>query len=258
MYHLDTKNLGKGAYYSKDWLGKYCPSVGELEKLILKYAYSPCMWAGGERKKVNFRHAEWIALDFDAGPSLKAISKVFKEYVHIVATTKSHQVKKENGSIGDRFRVILKLSEAIYHGPTYENTVTHYIEKYGADAACKDSSRFFWPSVKIIQSAYFGQVIEPLVPKRKSRKYNDWLKKNAAHYKKNGVLPANVALYLERGSNLGRNKTSYCIAKDLAKLGYTVEQTVYLIMSSAIPNCGDHVFTETECKRAVVSAFGEK
>lgn len=54
----------------------------------------------------NFIEKIAIELDYDGGFSLENALSLFRNYKHIIGTTKSHRVKKE-GKIEDRFRVIL-------------------------------------------------------------------------------------------------------------------------------------------------------
>lgn len=256
MFHSDTKNLGNGKMYWKGWRGKYVPTTGEVCDLILKYACSPCMWGAGIRKKENFRYAEWIGLDFDEGMTLETAKATFKPYMHVIATTKSHGIEK-NGVTCDRFRVILKTKDRIKNRDDYEATVESLIREHGADKACKDAARFFWPCKEIIVSKYFGQtirVIDSSQVKKKIEAYRERRRKKFQQMHKNGSLPDYIVNKLRFGVSSNRNDACYSVAAALAELGRSEEDCFSMIFNSSIPiDRTDNV--EKEVREAVGRGF---
>ena len=80
----------------------------ELQSFIISNNWSPIIFKNNYRKSINFKSCQFLVLDYDDGYSLNKAIEEFKNYKHIIATTKSHQVKKGD-KVCDRFRVILFL-----------------------------------------------------------------------------------------------------------------------------------------------------
>ena len=128
------------------WTVKY------LEKCICRTIWSPIKYREGIRLESHFLGAMVCALDFD-GPDtpLSWARETFKDYDVIIGTTKSHQ-KQKNGIVCDRYRVLMWFKEPIYDAATYKHNMGLLINKHGADKACKDAARFFFPCVDIVES----------------------------------------------------------------------------------------------------------
>jgi hypothetical protein len=253
MYHDDVNNIGDGKKYWKGWRGKVVPTAGELAVLVKTYVNSPCLWASGIRKKDNFRLAEWIGLDFDEGLSIDEAKKIFEPHIHVIGTTKSHQVEK-GGVKCDRFRVFLKLQTRIKSKEEYEATVGWWIDTYGADKACRDAARFFWPCKEIILFKGWGRLVPVVQPakKRPASKIKDVSLYNGKEHR---ILPTWIKHVLKDGTSASRNTVTYKIARDLCKLGYSQAEVSELIMSSSLPGCKIDSFTKAECDRAIQSGF---
>lgn len=253
MWHDDVRNIGNGKMYWKGWRGKVVPTAGELAELVKTYVNSPCLWASGVRKKDNFRLAEWIGLDFDEGMTIDEAMKIFEPYVHVIGTTKSHQVDK-GGVKCDRFRVFLKLQTRIKSKNAYEATVGWWIKEHGADKACRDGARFFWPCKDIVVVKGWGKLVPIVIPPRKKpiSKLKDIKIYSGENYR---ILPTWIKHVLKDGTSASRNTVTYKIARDLCKLGYSQNEVVDLIMSSSLPGCKTDSFSKAECDRAVESGF---
>ncbi len=128
------------------WTVKY------LEKCICRTIWSPIKYREGIRLESHFLGAMVCALDFD-GPDtpLSWARETFKDYDVIIGTTKSHQ-KPKNGITCDRYRVLLWFKEPITELALYKHNMGLLINKHGADKACKDGARFFFPCVEIVES----------------------------------------------------------------------------------------------------------
>jgi hypothetical protein len=239
MFNSDLKNIGKAACYARNWRGKVAPTISEVSQIILKYPNSPCMWAGGVRKKDNFRYSEWLMLDFDEGLSLNEAKEIFQPYLHLIATTKSHQIEKK-GKIEDRFRVVIKLDKTLSTAQDYEATVRKYVSKWGADTACVDAAHFFWPCREVVQMQYMGVVL-PTVDAEQIQERRDAAEKKRKKnwdmvYRTDKVIPPRVQNRLTYGVADGcRNIACYGIGADLGYLGFSFEEIFSLVMSSAIP-----------------------
>jgi hypothetical protein len=155
--------------YSEGSLTEFLSTeVGTLEdlgSLITVFHWSSGIFKDDYRKKDNFQGAEFIGLDVDEGCTLAEAQELFKNYKHIIATSKSHQ-KEKNGIVCDRFRVILFFSELITDAQVFESTWFSLFEKFSfIDPACKDASRFYYPSVKIISLQAEGELVSPVLIK---------------------------------------------------------------------------------------------
>ena len=134
-----------------------------LERAITKHCWSPIIIKGGHRLEKNFLGSYICALDFDAPytPLACAIEE-FKDFSHIIATTKSHQ-KPKNGVVCDRYRVVLWWERLITDLAEYKFNLSKQIDNYYSDKACKDGARFFFPCVDIVSSNGNGKLV-PVQP----------------------------------------------------------------------------------------------
>lgn len=125
------------------------------------YYYSATSFRNGYRKKENAERGQnLIILDFDEGTKLEDAKEMFSVYDCIIATTKSHRIKK-NGKINDRFRVILRTDKPIDLTPEqYSKMMNEIIRTYGTDEACKDVSRVWAPFKEAEVFRYYGQPFE--------------------------------------------------------------------------------------------------
>jgi hypothetical protein len=261
MYHENSDSLD-GSHFSKGWKGKRIYSANDLANLVKKYPNSPCLWAKGVRSKKNFRIAEWIGLDFDEGLSLENAIKAFNEYLCVIGTTKSHGVEKR-GVTHDRFRVFIKLNEACRNPHDYEETVKLLIKKYGADKACSDAGRFFFPCKTIELCNYSGKVLPivdstKIVEKRKER--NEKLRKESLEMNQTfETIPHHIKHKLRYGigSNYSRNTACFQIGADLGCLNYSSSEIVALIQKSAIPGSKENPLTKSEITRQVKNGMNK-
>lgn len=139
--------------FDDSWRMKY------LERAITKHVWSPNVFKGGHRLEQNFLGSYICALDFDAPYTpLECAIEEFKDYSHIIGTTKSHQ-KEKNGVVCDRYRVVLWWDKLITDLPLYKHNIALKTHEYYADKACKDGARFFFPCVDIVSSNGNGKLV---------------------------------------------------------------------------------------------------
>jgi hypothetical protein len=130
-----------------------------LERAITKHCWSPIIIKGGHRLEKNFLGSHICALDFDAPYTpLDCAIEEFKDFSHIIATTKSHQ-KPKNGVVCDRYRVVLWWERLITDLAEYKFNLSKQIDNYYSDKACKDGARFFFPCVDIVSSNGNGKLV---------------------------------------------------------------------------------------------------
>jgi len=111
--------------------------------------------SAGQYSAVQFRegyrdaaHAipgsDLIILDYDDGFTLCDAVDMFRQYIGIVATTRSHQ-KEKHGVVCDRFRVILPTLRPVkLEAVEFRKMMKEVILHYGTDKACSDMSRMYY------------------------------------------------------------------------------------------------------------------
>jgi hypothetical protein len=228
----------------------------ELAKVITETNYSLGIFKDGLRNKANFISTEAIGLDFDAGYTLEQAKTDFAEYSHIIAPSKSHRVEK-NGLVSDRFRVILFLKTPITDVNVFESTWHSLFEKWPqADKACKDASRFFYPSQSIEAIRKGGKLIEVVLPKPKSEpkvaNNLDYISPSVR-----GTIARETIKFLETGvESGGRNHATHKAAKEFQQAMYTLEEAESQIVEALNANgtiAND--FTESEVLATIRSAY---
>lgn len=226
------------------------PNADALAKIIVESPYCLSTFKNGYRKKENFSKAEAIGLDFDEGVTLAEATELFKEYSHIIAPSRSHQIEK-NGVVCDRFRVVLFLSTPITDNETFEATWFSLFAKYPKlDKACKDSSRFFYPSQSIHSIVKGGLKVEPVEPKKPEPKERKEIP--VGHV---GELGKKTLKFLLEGAPEGqRHNELYAAARDAHQQGYSEEWFVQKI-ETLCSNIGDDAYQDKGALKAISDAF---
>lgn len=170
----DEKSVHKNWHTlaTPDFDGEWHPE--HIERTLCRFIWSPIKWRDGIRKESHFLGSLVCALDFDSpNTSLEWARETFKEYDVIIGTTKSHQ-KEKKGIVCERFRVVLWFTEPITDLALYKHNMVLLIQKYGADKACNDGARFFFPCTEIVES-HGGKCVEieplPVVSKENTSLY---------------------------------------------------------------------------------------
>lgn len=210
-------------------LKKFTPtkidSIDKLKSIVLTKNYSFGYFLNNERRKENFVTASAIGIDIDGGMSLSEAKEVVKDFKHIIATTRNHQ-KEKNGIITDRFRIILFLSKEVKSAKDFEAT-WHDIAKVlpAADKACKDSSRFFYPSTDIVSVNQDGDLIEPTLAIEAEAAKKEQAPALTLLANQKGTLARTTLDLIAFGAKEGgRNHALYKATRDLFQNGYTLEE----------------------------------
>jgi len=229
-------------------------STGRLQDDICHHVWSPIIFKGshefddnyeptrgGYRCAENFHSSYWCALDFDDDLTLRqAVENVFCDYVHVIATTRSHQ-KQKNGVTVDRFRVCLPWTTPITKREDYEYNMRIVIDRVGADPQAKDGARLFYPCVQIISTADEGETMDWETPPK--IKVYEPLPIN-----KLKVIPGFIAGFLKYGAPENeRNTTCFRIACGLYATGYNEDDIFALIIKSPIPIDGSEKVRNEVC-----------
>lgn len=241
-------------------------SLDNLKTIITTTDYSLGQFKDGKRNLKNFERAEAIGLDFDAGMTLDEAKEAFKDYSHIIATTKSHGIEK-NGVVADRFRVILKLDSPITDVKTFESTWFDLASKFPAcDKACKDASRLFYPSKTVVSVNTNGKKVATVQPKIENDEpwqvvdYDGPNPKELLPEWSKGKLAKTTKEFLKEGKILpeGRNNTVHKVARDLNQNLYSFEEASDLIMQALeTHDILANDFSEREVQTTIRSAFSK-
>lgn len=225
----NTLNLGESSRFAKGFEPVIPETTEHLAGLICRYAWSPCFWQDGRRAKHNFISARYCVLDFDDGLPLAQAERMFADCWHVIGTTKSHQVAKGDEAPVDRFRVVLRFDRTIENVADFSFTMDHWIKRFGADEACKDGARFYWPCREIVSVAIDGDTVEtfaaPPLPPARSRE----------PYRRSGVIPAYLQPMLRKGAAEGeRNATCFRLGAELTRCGFDPDRVHKIIETSPI------------------------
>lgn len=228
---INPKNLGEvtsEATYS---------DIYELSALMGTGPWSPACFTDNKRLIKNLRSIVLLVLDVDDGATLEGAKALFKDYKHIIATSRSHQ-KLKNEVVCDRFRVVLFLDSEITNDLDFKATWETAFRRWNfIDKACKDSSRFFYPSPEIISinevgrpypvSVHTSDVTRSMAPRDKSNGMDIPNKENLGV---KGDLWKSTLDLLTFGAPAGHRHTRLVSAVgNMREQGYDIEETLGLL-----------------------------
>lgn len=207
----------------------------DLPKAMVSSIWAGIVWRGGYRRADNFLHSDWAVLDFDSGEmTLREAICTWVDCIHVVGTTKSHQLAKDGRPPVDRFRVAIPWDRRITDGKTYRYNMVELTEKYPADTQCKDAARLYYPCTAIVSQSdegYRMDVKNPpdgwgtpaVVPESaRQKRHMPWYLKNMM---KNGAAPGTIrAAYFKFGA-------------ECHKWGFTLGESVEMAAKGRI---GEH------------------
>lgn len=125
-------------------------SIEELAAIISTNQWAPGVFKERRRLIANLSKIDLLVLDVDASCTLEDAKQHFRDYKHIIATSRNHQ-KEKNGVVCDRYRVVLFLEESINSDGNFKATWSHAFRLFPfIDPACKDSARFFYSSCDVV------------------------------------------------------------------------------------------------------------
>lgn len=246
-FHRDTDHLGIASKYRDGWEPANLDDPHRIATGILRFPWSGIQWWHGRRNQRSFGRAAWCVLDFDTPEFTlaQAINNVFADCIRIIGTTKSHQ-RDKNGVVCDRFRVALKFDAVVTDLETYRSSMAFHIARWGADAACVDGARFFWPCTAIVSVADDGEtaeVVEP-APRAAPRDYSVYREAKLLPYWIEGLLKFGCPTHT-------RNSTCFKLGIYMTKCGFSDDEIIELIVASPIPRCGKDALDFQEIARTV-------
>lgn len=210
-----------------------------LGELICRYAYSPILFRNSYRKQDNFNSADLLVLDFDSGDrSIERAKEFFQAlgYQFVIGTTRNHQVLKD-GKIADRYRVLIPTSLTITDSECFRANMTKFISTFGADNACKDGGRMYYPCTSIFavhevgQPAAWDLSMRPQESSYNATEHRVYLESCG----RAGVIPKNLLRYAEESGTPGsRNSAAFKISCQLYHLGLSLEAAIAWIMATPL------------------------
>lgn len=204
-------------------------TIDDLVKYATTSNYSMGVFKDNYRTKTNFQEADAIAIDVDNdGPNdnytIAEAAEKFAQYKHIIMPSRSHQ-KEKNGKIADRFRVILFLSKTITDPKDFQATWKSIYDNYpAADRACKDASRFFFPSPEVYSINPTGKNWDTCYYVAPVENELDAVLSDSTD---KGTLSKQTLEFFMIGAPEGkRNATLFKAAKDMQEQGYTKDDVI--------------------------------
>lgn len=248
----------KSENYAKGFTTVECATEKKLCEYVTKYVWSPAVYDFNYRTRDNFIQASFIGIDVDdvshEYPLKEAINQLEGTW-HIIGTTKSHQITKDNRKC-DRYRIILKLTATTYSVWDYEYTLKELVKHYNGDQAAKDAARFFYPCKEIVSTCYDDITEEILVcPEELKYDYKQVINK-VQNFKKVGLLPEFIERFIRHGILIDGNRNSTCfrIVIELMERGYQDETIFKTVWSSPFDKKAPHPFSEKELWSCIKSA----
>lgn len=231
-YHPDKIDTKAAWAYHKGFKIAATDDVKRIAKGICRYVWSPIIWKDGIRAQNNFLSAAWCVLDFDDGMTVKEAKEIFADKIHIIGTTKSHQVAKGDVPACDRFRVFLKFVKPITDLRLYRCNMERLVHEYHSDKACKDGARYFFPCKEIVSCVDFGREVSVNVFVPDS--FEKFVPKFSPAYAQAKIIPRWLEKELSVAQPVGiRNNWVFSKSIVLAECGYSKDEIITEILNSA-------------------------
>lgn len=223
---IDKKNLGNVEEEIE------VNSIEELAVVLSTYSWAPGVFSNRKRTIANLSRIELLCLDIDSGCTLDQALDLFKEYKHVIATSRNHQ-KEKNGVVCDRFRVVLFLSEPINNDRDFKATWESALSIWPfIDKACKDSSRFFYPSPEVVSINQTGSSFQS----RNAEIHETILKSSSNNTGRSdsagpkGELWKSTLEFLKFGASAGQRHHALVNAVgNMREQGYEIDEVIDLV-----------------------------
>lgn len=207
--------------------------VSELGAIICgNRAWAPGLFENDYRLNANLKSIDLLVLDIDAGCTLDQATALFKDYKHLIATTKSHQLAKGTQPAVDRFRVVLFLETPATTDAEFKSYWRAAKQLWPfIDDACKDAARFFYPCINTISLNNTGALFSD----RLEASNNATSSKRTGAPTSKGKLSKRTKDFLAEGAPNGSWHNSLRDALfDLKEQGYTEEMSTTMIRAMAV------------------------
>jgi hypothetical protein len=171
----------------------------------------------------------------------------------IIATTKSHQIPKNNHPPADRFRIITRWSRRIENLEEYRYNMQKILKNNEPfDGTCVDGARPFYPCTRIVYANFKGypQPVHQVIRTEK----NLYANANRFFSDKPNRIPNHVNDFIQKGIVFGegRNISVFVSALELLKCNVDPEKVLELLHGSPFDR---REFSSNEIDSAYGSAF---
>lgn len=158
MRPFEPLHAADARHFSRNWRSTEVIKASRLARCMSTCVWSPCVWVDGQRAKRHFIGARWAVLDFDDGryTIANALSD-WGRFIHVLGTTKSHQLAKDGRPPCDRFRLAVLWAEDVTDLGVYEGNLRKLARRFGADPACVDGARLYYPCKAIVSASEDGE-----------------------------------------------------------------------------------------------------
>jgi len=193
-----------------------------IMELITTQGYCGSTFSNGHRCLENFEQTNLVILDVDENLTLEKAKIRLGGYKYILATTRNHQKIKTTKAgkekpACDRFRIILFLDGTITKKEDYKNTCHQLLRLFPElDPSCSEASRFFYPSVEIVDYCKEGKLVNICEYVAPTKQHN-----HANTDSTFGTLSSKTNDFLANGAEVGSwNNRLFSAALDLNEQGY--------------------------------------
>lgn len=232
--------LNSGIYkFASDFVPLNPCDIKLLGAIACRYTWSPIVFKDHYRNKINFLYSDFTAFDVDNnGHEQYPLGQAMVDWMDsevIIATTKSHQLPKNDYPPADRFRIITRWARRIESLEEYEYNMRRIVKhNEHFDGSCVDGARPFYPCTRIVYANFKGypqpvhQIIKNEIPKEQS----DHIKAFRASINPN--IPQHIKNFLNDGIHFkgSRNYSVYMSTLTLLEKGMDLEKIVALLEKS--------------------------
>lgn len=242
-----SESLSKSSelFHHVNFSVKKIANLRDIVSITKSSVWSPIIWKDGQRRAANFAFSDYAVLDFDNSMQLPEAFDTFKDYQCFIATTMSHQ-KKKNGHVSDRFRVVIPWEKRITDYQLFRANMQQITRHYESDTDCIDGGRLYKPSPEVV---FFneGELMEV-----KDIKPAEQYSSNVIAMAPPQNMPGWLQDLINRGSDghPGRNAAGFKIAAAMLRTGYR-EQEILAALKKSFGVCD---LPDSELTRVVKSA----
>lgn len=244
-------------------------SIEKLAEVMIAQgqSYSPGIFSESYRDRDHWIACDVLVFDVDNKDkdnylSLDECKEKLRDYIHVIAPTRSHQTDKDN--YVDKFRVAIPLTESIIDKDVYTTTWISYSNTLlgkASDPSCKNHSRMYFPSKSIFSINKAGKRVPPARVGFKSAPKTALNTHTSSGKVDRLPLPQKLVDFLFTGKLLnpsGRNESIKDAAVAFKRSFYTKEEALEQLLTTAYKfDIIAQDFTVNELSRTVDSIYSK-
>lgn len=236
--HQNQADIGDHSKYSKGWSVKMFNSIYTLGESCLDHLNSPIVWCYGIRKQENFVYSDFIVIDVDDDSklSLEGAMELYSRHIHLIGTTKSHNILKGN-RVSERYRIFILVERRIVSAKEYRFLCLREAARCGGDLLAANPSQQFMPLQRIVSYAEVGRKLSYPEDLEKRHPWKTGFKpEDKSRYSLKKEIPPYIQRWLDGDVGYGeRNITSFKAACGLKKRNFSEDEVIEIILSSSLP-----------------------